>query len=73
LYYEAELATLENELRTIEAEDHNCQRSPRSAFAVSWRSLSSDDEQNPHESVRDGLQWNLVLRIRNVLRDYSKP
>jgi hypothetical protein len=78
LYYEAELAHLEVELLEVESEDRDCGSSPRKDFARDWRSLSTGPE---HASLlkaygqtrqgRDALQWEIMCRIRSVLRDYS--
>jgi hypothetical protein len=67
LYLQAELTGLERQLRNIEAESAKCDSSdPKSRYARDWEWLSDlddDDNSNP--------QWQLVLRIRGVLKEYS--
>jgi hypothetical protein len=79
LYYQAELANLECELREIESEDQSCRSSPRQEYAASWKILSAGPEvhsfalsTSPVRNVRDALQWQLFRRIRAVRREYSK-
>lgn len=79
LYYQAELANLENELREIESEDQWCGVSPRQEYGASWKKLSVGPEvhsfalpTSPVRNPRDALQWHLFCRIRVVLQEYSK-
>jgi hypothetical protein len=79
LYYQAELAHLECELREIESEDQTSDEFPRRDYASSWKVLSAGPEAyslavkvSSPRSPREELQWQLFSRIRAVLRDYSK-
>lgn len=68
LYLQAELTTLERELRILEAESAACDAAdPRSRYARDWEWMNMIDE----ESNRNP-QWQLFLRIRAVLKEYSK-
>jgi hypothetical protein len=68
LYLQAELTALERELRNLEAESAACDAAdPRSQYSRDWEWMSMTDEKsniNP--------QWQLFLRIRVVLKEYSK-
>jgi hypothetical protein len=68
LYLQAELTGLERQLRIIEAESANCDSTdPKSRYSRDWEWMNIKDEKtgvNP--------QWQLFLRIRGVLKEYSK-
>lgn len=68
LYLQAELTTLERELRNLEAESATCDAAdPRSQYSRDWEWMNTTDENsnvNP--------QWELFLRIRAILKEYSK-
>jgi hypothetical protein len=78
LYYEAELANLEVELQEVESANRATGSSSRRDFATSWRRLSTSPDcvslmtadSHPREGS-ESLQWQIVCRIRDVLRDYS--
>jgi hypothetical protein len=81
LYYQAELANLEQELQEIEDEDRKSNTLPRYQFDRRWSILaqaqSTDVEsQGGRADVancsRDGLQWQVFLKLRRVLFEYSK-
>ncbi|KAK5467240.1 hypothetical protein LTS15_000212 [Exophiala xenobiotica] len=79
LYYQAELANLECELREIETEDRSYRSSPRQEYGASWKKLSAGSEEHsfassasPVQNARDALQWQLFCRIRAVLREYNE-
>jgi|ERR1700722_14677817 len=81
LYYQAELATLEHELKAIELEDRHQGGAPRRDYATSWATMAaSGDESNESTTAegergvnqRDTLQWQTFLRIREQLCKYSK-
>lgn len=79
LYYEAELAHLEVELLEVESDDRDCGSSPRRDFVADWRSLSTAPgyvslmkAYGQPRDEREALQWQIMCRIRAVLRDYSK-
>jgi len=80
LYYQAELANLEQELHEIEEEDRSSGTDPRQKFDKRWSSLAGDPASNnplPSQSfsqqplTRDTLQWYVFLRLRRVLAEYS--
>ena len=79
LYYEAELAHLECELREVEEEDEAEKTLPRKEYAVNWKRMSMTKDthllplENPtSHSSRDELQWRIFSRIRLLLEKYSK-
>lgn len=79
LYYEAELAHLECELREVEEEDEAEKTLPRKEYAVNWKRMSMTRDthllppENPtFHSSRDELQWRIFSRIRLLLEKYSK-
>jgi hypothetical protein len=79
LYYEAELAHLECELREVEEEDEAEKTLPRKEYAVNWKRMSMTrgthllPPENPSShGSRDELQWRIFLRIRSLLEKYSK-
>ena len=68
LYLQAELTTLERELRNIEAESASCDTAdPRSLYARDWEWMNIIDEKSNMNP-----QWQLFLRIRTILKEYSK-
>jgi hypothetical protein len=79
LYYQAELAHLEQELKEIEHEDQMCEQGPRQLYATDWKSLGTRgcerttlDGKMTTPSQRDSLQWQTFLKIREVLDKYSQ-
>ena len=79
LYYEAELAHLECELREVEEEDEAEKTLPRKEYAVNWKRMSMARDthllspENPaSHNPRDDLQWRIFSRIRLLLEKYSK-
>ena len=79
LYYQAELAHLEQELGEIEDEDQLSDENPRKGYAINWKSLGlgTDVKHTPQGSSalrtpRDSLQWQTFLRLREVLNKYSQ-
>jgi hypothetical protein len=76
LYYQAELAHLEQELEEIEDADATCGISPRQDYARRWKKLQagielSDLDQQPNTQGAE-LQWQTFKKIRRVLEKYSK-
>jgi len=79
LYYQAELAELEQELDEVEKEDRACSEAPRKYFGQHWKSLTATgistlkvgDEAESQDS-RSRLQWDLVIRVRKTLKEYGK-
>ena len=67
LYYQAELATLEADLKQEEKDDFRRDDSyARSAEMLMW---SCDD---PDATAEQKKQVNIVLKIRKILREYNK-
>lgn len=68
LYLQAELTSLEKQLRNFEAESTKCDESdPRSQYSRDWEWMTMTDERSTFNP-----QWKLFLRIRGVLKEYSK-
>jgi hypothetical protein len=81
LYYQAELASLEQELQEIEDEDRKSNALPRHQFDRRWSTLAQAQSTNVESQggradvvncSRDGLQWQVFLKLRRVLFEYSK-
>jgi hypothetical protein len=72
LYYQAELIMLEGQLREMEKQTSEASKSAvtgapktiQESYATDWYCLGEDDPDNP--------QWKLVLRLRQVLKEYSQ-
>lgn len=72
LYYQAELTMLEAQLRKMEKQTSDASKSAASgarktiqeSYATDWYCLGEYDPENP--------QWKLVLRLRDVLKEYSQ-
>jgi hypothetical protein len=68
LYLQAELTALEKELRNLEAESATCDAAdPRSQYSRDWEWMNMTDEKSNMNP-----QWQLFLRIRVILKEYSK-
>jgi len=68
LYLQAELTSLEKKLRNLEAESTKCDDGgPRSQYSRDWEWMTMIDEKSTPNP-----QWQLFLRIRAVLKEYSK-
>jgi hypothetical protein len=68
LYLQAEIISLEQELRTVEKADLQSGHPDRSLYERDWRTLAE-----PIEVVgRDDTQWKLFLRLREKLYEYSE-
>jgi len=68
LYLQAELAHLENDLREQAAADAESGHFERSLYSRDWQTLSESgatEDGNP-------AQWQLVLRVREKLNEYSR-
>lgn len=79
LYYQAELAYLEQELEEIEDEDRLSDESSRNGYATNWKSLGlranikhTSQDSGALRTPRDSLQWQTFLRLREVLNKYSQ-
>jgi hypothetical protein len=84
LYLQAEIAVLEDQLHDVAEEDR--EDSSRREYGADWRSLASEYLKNEEESriartnneeykpqhSRDGLQWEIFLKIRSLLEKYSE-
>src|SRR5438876_12461958 len=68
LYLQAELAYMEIELNEVTKEDNACENTSRKAYGSSWKKLS--DSINADDG--DPIQWELFLRIREKLAQYSQ-
>ncbi|KAF2732877.1 hypothetical protein EJ04DRAFT_535811 [Polyplosphaeria fusca] len=66
MYYQAEILWLEKQLQLQEAADSNDPVGKRSQYALNWYWLSQSRDDGSME------QLNLVMRIRELLRQYSK-
>jgi hypothetical protein len=66
LYFQAELVDLEEKLRAQQIKDDSDPRGKKSSYAKTWFRLK--------DSAVDGdtEQLNLVMKIRETLREYSK-
>jgi len=66
LYLQAELVHLELQLREHAREDENSNHPKRTLFSLDWQRLSESSADS------DDKQWKTILRIREVLKEYSK-
>src|SRR5688500_7611181 len=66
LYFQAELADLEEELREQQVEDERNQAGKKSLYSKSWFRLQDSEIDGDTE------QLELVLRIRKTLQEYSQ-
>lgn len=66
LYLQNELTALEDSLKDIEARDSKDGRGTKAFYAKDWYWLQSSMNKDT-----DTLQLNLVLRIREMLKEYS--
>ena len=65
LYQQAELMQLEKDLRAVQREDNEDSDPFKKRYAVDWYWL------NESVSEGKGKQWELFLKIRAKLREYS--
>ena len=71
LYLQAELVALEDDLRAIAAEDIASDDLDRAAYSRDWYTLSNSE--NPTAGNEDaGRQWQIILSIREKLKEYSR-
>ena|SRR5256885_1770 len=66
LYYQAELIELEHELRKCEKADARETSGNRPNYAKDWYWLQKSEQDGNDD------QWQTILRIRAVLKEYSK-
>ncbi len=69
LYRQAELAELENDLRSYQEADKRSGERDRQHYAVAWKLLR--DSANGKDG-NDPRQWTTMLEIRAKLHDYRK-
>jgi len=65
LYLQAELVSLEKELKRCTLEDRAEGSPEKLEYAVNWYSLMRSEEAG------DSLQWTIMLDIREKLKEYS--
>ncbi|KAL0262921.1 hypothetical protein SLS55_001895 [Diplodia seriata] len=70
LYMQAELQSLENELRRLQVEDAATGSEARAKYAVNWFSLSRATTAADGDGSDE--QWNLAREMRGKLKEYSK-
>jgi hypothetical protein len=66
LYYQAELAFLELELRAQQKQDSESQNGQGASYATNWQWLKHSKTDG------DGRQLDLVMQIRDLLKQYSE-
>jgi hypothetical protein len=65
LYYQAELTYLERKLQAQQQRDNNDQKGHGASYAINWYWLRQSKTDG------DGRQYELVMQIREVLKQYS--
>lgn len=66
LYYQAELTYLEEKLQRQQKKDNNDRTGPGASYAKNWYWLKHSEEDG------NGVQLELVMQIRILLKEYSK-
>jgi hypothetical protein len=66
LCMQAEILNLDHVLRVTIKEDRNAKDSPRSQFEYDISAM-----KGPHATPGDGLQWQQVLELRGLLKQYG--
>lgn len=69
LYYQAELAHLEQDIIQTELDDARNTQDLRGDYCGNWADMSGSSTDDDHVSI---AQWELVLKMRNLLKEYSK-
>ncbi|KUJ12860.1 uncharacterized protein LY89DRAFT_755993 [Mollisia scopiformis] len=69
LYLQAELTSLEADLRKYAAEDDDSLHQDRSVYSLDWLALKESIAEHA-ESGNEGRQWETMLAIRNKLEEY---
>jgi hypothetical protein len=72
LYYQAELAQLETDLCEAAKLDRDSTDRCRQLYFQNFRLLSNGVTDNDDLAVEAQVQWKLVLKMRRVLKEYSK-
>lgn len=70
LYYQAELAQIEQDLIQTELEDARNTQDLQGDYCGNWADLSGSTTD--HNQEFSGEQWELVLKMRKLLKEYSK-
>lgn len=71
LYYQAELCFLEKQLKSASEKDRASQDHYRRMYFQSHQWLSQGRAEGGDLDPKERTQWNLVLHIRETLREYS--
>jgi hypothetical protein len=71
LYFQAELVDLERELKAFDKADRASPDPSRRRYYRSWEDFSKH-ENDPALKDTNWAQWNTVMKIREVLKQYSK-
>jgi hypothetical protein len=66
LYFQAQLTDLEEKIRDQQLFDHNSPTGEKSQYAKNWFKLSDSENDG------DTDQLDLVLKIRELLKEYSE-
>lgn len=72
LYYQAELSLLETQLETIAKEDRESPDRFRRIYFQSFVHLSQRSQEGNSLDPDENIQWAIVLRTREILKQYSK-
>lgn len=72
LYYQSELALLQKELRDAAEADRQSPDAVRRVYYRNHEFLSSGYVQDGRLAPEDNKQWQIILRIRKVLKEYSQ-
>lgn len=70
LYLQAELIELERKLKMYATEDANSKHPKRILYSRHWLSLSGSINNPEHDDC--DKQWNIILTIRERLKEYSR-
>lgn len=71
LYFQAELANLENALAEAASKDAKSGDVERIIYARDWQSLS-ESLRATNDDAHDSTQWKIMLDIREKLKEYSE-
>ena len=72
LYYQAELSLLEHQLKLAAEKDRQSSDQFRKVYFQSHQWLSQGRAEGSNMSPEENQQWKLVLKIRQVLKEYSR-
>ncbi|CZR56439.1 uncharacterized protein PAC_06327 [Phialocephala subalpina] len=71
LYLQAELTSLEEDLRKYAAEDDESSHPDRNVYSLNWLALKESNAEDAEEG-NNGSQWETMEAIRNKLEQYRK-